>query len=61
MGRTMKDTILTLCPPEADNLIGKHQFHVQYKATRDKLGMKQINAARVQMRIPINLQRIKYL
>lgn len=25
------------CSPEADSLTGKHQFHVQYKATRDKL------------------------
>lgn len=34
---------------------------MKYKTTHDKSGIQQINGARVQKRIPINLQRIKYL
>lgn len=34
---------------------------MQYKTIPDKSGVEQIDAARVQKRIPINLQRIKYL
>lgn len=61
MGKPMKDMTLTFCPPEADNLIGKYKFYMQYKTILDKSGRAQINAARVQKRIPINIQRIKYL
>lgn len=32
----MKDMILTLCPPEAGNLIGEQQFYIQYKTINNE-------------------------
>lgn len=57
----MKDITMSLCPPEADNLMGNTSFIRQYKTIHDKTGVEQINTARFQKKIAINLKRIKYL
>lgn len=57
----MKDITVSLRPPEADSLVGNTSFIRQYKTIHDKTGVEQINAARFQKKIALNLKRIKYL